>query len=147
MQPFDARITVYLHEGTEEINVNLLDLEKTFDCPICAAAGERCEISIKSLSDHMARHYLENKRYVEINALMQKQNEHRLPADAQKHKIISTSDLRGYDEYLRNHQPAPIIEQLSEEDMIRIAIEDSMLEAQPPAPTQSYQPRKRKDAV
>lgn len=67
-KPFDVKMIILGSDGPPQvIEFNLLDIKCEFACPICASIGEDENISLQSLSDHMARHYVENNRAVEIN--------------------------------------------------------------------------------
>ena len=82
---FGTIMEVSLPDGTVSIcRFNLLDRAATFNCPICTFTGESEDISISitSISDHMARHYVENFRMQNKLHTIPVQMSSKLAADA-----------------------------------------------------------------
>lgn len=134
-RPYDTYIIVKMPDGsTYEADTNLLDLKREFYCPICSTLGEDAKITLQSISDHMSRHYIENNRAGKIAAAI---------AEDIRPVKVSAAD---YDRAVENvlAMPGPRVVQghslpthsLTEEEMIEIAMAESMKDAQTAQPAE-----------
>lgn len=132
MKQFSATITVTLPDSTKrDINTNLFDINAEFNCPVCDFIGDESKISLLSFSDHFARHYVENNRAEKIDEAIRLEQKEQKRAPA-----ITRDELAQYDDYLnkelyydiRKERFAP--QELSEEDMLKLAIEESLRESE-----------------
>ena len=144
MKQFNTVITVTLPDSNKvEIKVSLFEPNTVFNCPICDFIGEEEKISLLSLSDHLARHYVENNRAEKIEAAVREEKK--------KMPVITPEDITLYDNYVRSDgnkydnrddwvnmtgerhpqvQYPQVQYELSEDDMLKLAIEESLREAE-----------------
>lgn len=143
--PFDVVAMVRMPDGSEvELAFNLFNVKREFCCPICSSIGEDEKISMQSWSDHFARHYMENNRAGEINRAITEDMKKPVVAGVLRNDV-SRYD-RAVDEY-DNAVNRVIMEKprhaysdnsyntitsydMSEEHMLRLAMEESLRESE-----------------
>lgn len=139
MRPFNAILTVYTEDTTNVvIPLNLLDLQSKFQCPLCNVIGETADISLLSISDHLSRHYVENNRE-DIKKRIEEVKSPKITTDEilQYEKVVDPKynfGGGGKDTFAPGYQ--------TEEEELRLAIEESMRMVNSDTPT--YQPRRKK---
>jgi hypothetical protein len=142
---YDAELHVKLHGEIYIAHINLLDLSREFQCPVCITIGEDEKISLQSLSDHLARHYLENNRVSKINAAISED----LKAEPSRGASEIHDIAEKYDRAVENvimRKPPVHPRELTEEEMLEIAMAESLRETVPtvltaaPVPTAAVAP-------
>jgi hypothetical protein len=140
-KPFDVKMKVLLPDGTKyDMDFNLLDIKREFSCAICSSIGDDEKISLLSMSDHFARHYVENNRAQEINNAITEDLKKPVRSNETLHEL--RKDIDDYDRAIdgaimnkSSHGQAPVYYNdeyggLSEDQMLQMAMEESMREAE-----------------